>query len=279
MHACCLSRNDLGAQDVPICRPPSVADLEIHMHRMHDQLTPDGVLRQWRDVGPYHAASASKNGLVQETRLFLQAYVETGSLADARAALVNSALPQRSRVTRRLIVRTIQSRLTRWNPPEWVLTDLVTASHHVDLGVLRTLLLLHYARQETFAYDAIQHIIVPRWHSGDLRVRRDDVQAFLDRMVAQHPEIATWSYETRTKLSGNFLTTLRDYGLLTGSAVKQIVEPIVDGRVVAHLWRLLEEEGIPTQRIGDHPDWRIWLLPKERVERLTAQQRSIESIE
>jgi len=243
---------------------------------MHDYATPTVVLRHWRAAGPYHAASASKNGLVPETRLFLQAYENTGSLAAARAALLDGALPQRSRVTRTLIVRTIQSRLTRWNPPAWVLSDLVTASQQADLGLLRTLLLLHYARQESLAYDAIHHIIVPRWHSGDVQVRRDDVQAFLDRMVVQHSEIATWSYETRTKVSGNVLTTLRDYGLLTGSAVKRIKEPIVDKQAVEHLWRLLAEEGIPAQRIADHPDWRIWLLPKDRVERLIAHHRSRE---
>lgn len=238
----------------------------------------DQVFRQWRASGPYGAASASKNGLVSETRLFLQSFGQTGALKDARTALLQGGLPQRSRITRSLILRTIQSRLTRWNPPEWVLRDLVAASEQVDVGLLRTLLLLHYARQEPLAYDAVHHVIVPRWQTGDLQVRRDDIQAFLDRKTAQHQEILTWSYETRTKVAGNVLTTLRDYGLLVGGAVKRIVEPAVDGQAVQHLERLLEEEGIAPLRIAEHPDWGIWLMPPERVERLLAHHTNAESV-
>jgi hypothetical protein len=238
----------------------------------YDGVPEDPVVRQWRAIGPYVAVSASKNGLVAETRLFLQAYEALGTARAASAALVEGMLPQRSRVTRSLIVRVIQNRLTRWNPPEWVLMDLVAASHQPDLTRLRSLLLLHYSRQETLAYDLIQHQIVPSWESGVLQLRRDDVQRFLDAQVATHPEIATWSYETRTKVAGNLLTTLRDYGLLTGSATKRIVEPVIDGPAVGHLRRLLQEEGIATPRIPNHPDWRIWLLPRARVERWLALQ-------
>ncbi len=201
-----------------------------------------------------------------------------GSVDEARALLVNGRLPQRSRVTRSLIVRMIHHRLTKWNPPAWVLDDLVGASKQTDATTFQALLLVHYARQETFVYDAVHHIIVAGWEQGELHVRRDDVQKFMDTMLPQHPEIAGWSYETRVKLAGNLLTTLRDYCLLTGDAVKRIVEPTIDERAVMHLWRLLEEEGVPAQRIATHPDWRIWLLSAARVEQLKPKQLPSESM-
>ncbi|MDP9312055.1 MAG: DUF1819 family protein [Chloroflexota bacterium] len=210
--------------------------------------------------------------------MFLQAYSETGSVDDARALLVNGRLPQRSRVTRSLIVRIIHNRLMKWNPPVWVLDDLAAASQQTDATAFRALLLVHYARQETLVYDAVQHIIGVGWERGDLHIRRDDVQRFLDTMLPTHPEIAGWSYETRVKLAGNLLTTLRDYGLLIGNAVKRVVEPTIDERAVGHLWRLLEEEGVPEQRIAAHPDWRIWLLSPARVEQLKPKHVPSESM-
>jgi Putative inner membrane protein (DUF1819) len=49
-----------------------------------------------------------------------------------------------------------------------------------------------------------------------------------------------WSHSTREKVSGNALTTLRDFGLLHGKAAKEIIEPIVPPVVVQHLI------GVPT---------------------------------
>jgi Putative inner membrane protein (DUF1819) len=228
------------------------------------------LLREWRATGPYLPTSASKNGLVPETRLFLQAYGESRSVAQARTALIDRLLPQRSRATRALIARFIQARLTRWNPPEWVLEDLVDAGTSDDSGRLCSLLLLHHARQETLLYDTVQRLIVPRWQRGEIRVTRDDVLSFLSELGAQHEEAAPWSYETRVKIAGNTLTTLRDYALLTGTQVKQIVEPAVDDAAVRHLSRLLREEGVAETRLSDHADWRLWLMTSDRVRMRTA---------
>lgn len=223
------------------------------------------LLREWRAAGPYLPTAASKNGLIPETRLFLQAYSRSNSVPQARADLIDRLLPQRSRETRALIARSIQARLTRWNPPAWVLDDLVTASRLDDGSRLRSLLLLHHARQETLLYDTVQHLIVPRWQRGEIRMSRDEALAFLTEIAGHHPEVAAWSYETRVKIAGNVLTTLRDYGLLAGTQVKQIVEPAVDDSAVRHLARLLREEGVAEPRLADHSDWRLWLMLPERV--------------
>ncbi len=227
--------------------------------------TAEPVLCGWRATGPYLPTAASKNGLLAETKLFLQAYSSSHSIQQARDALIDHRLPQRSRTTRAVIVRNIQARLTRWNPPAWVLDDLVAAAEQEDPNRLRALLLLHHARQETLLYDLVQQLIVPRWHAAELQVSRDDVLAFLSEMAVHQPEVATWSYETRVKLAGNALTTLRDYGLLVGTQTKRIVEPVVDLPAAQHLMRLLREEGISETRLAEHADWRLWLMSSDRV--------------
>ena len=228
-------------------------------------MTTTAVLCAWRATGPYLPTAASKNGLVAETRLFLHAYGVAGSVRQARDELIDRLLAQRSRETRVVIARNVQARLTRWNPPAWVLDDLMQASQQDDLPRLRLLLLMHHARQETLLYDFVQDRIVPRWRSGERQISRDDALALLTDVAARHAEVGNWSYATRVKLAGNLLTTLRDYGLLTGRQTRQIVEPTVDALACTHLARLLTEEGIPAARLADHPDWRLWLLPPVRV--------------
>lgn len=221
---------------------------------------------QWRAAGPYTGNNASKAGLLDETRLFLRTYAQLGDIAAIRQALLDGGLPQRSRVTRQVIFETIRRRLVRWNPPRWVLDDLAMFAADPAPDSLRAALLLHVCRQDTLLYDLVQEVIRPSWYEGVRRVTRADVQRYLDGAQEHHPEIAGWSHETREKLAGNVLSILRDYGLLHGTAHKQIVAPIVPLPVVAHLARLLQAEGIPESAVVAHLDWQIWLWEVAQVQ-------------
>lgn len=235
-------------------------------------------ITRWRAPDPYLPNLASKAGLLDETRLFLLTYARLGDLAHARSALVDGGLPQRARDTRVTIVEVIQRRLTRWSPPAWVYTDLVTFAAEQEQPGLAAALLLHVVRQDALLYAFVQQVVVPRWYSGDHRLVRADVQRFLDLALPEHPEIDTWSHATREKLAGNVLSILRDYGLMRGRETKQIVEPLVPHNVAEHLIRLLRAEGVAETWLADHPDWQIWLWNHQRVQHvlnaLTAREAS-----
>jgi len=222
---------------------------------------------RWRASGAYLPRLASKTSLLEETRRFLLAYARLGDIEVSRQALITEELPQRSRATRVTIVEIVQIRLTRWHPPAWVLEDLIAFAQDGQQAELRAALLLYTARQDVLFYDIIQQVVVPCWFAGELELTRADIQRFLDAAQPTHPEVAGWSHSTREKLSGNALTTLRDFGLLHGKAAKQIVEPIVPPAVVLHLIRLLQAEGIPPEQIAQHPDWQLWLWDAARAQK------------
>lgn len=235
------------------------------------------MLPHWRTTGLYLPTNASKAGLLDETRLFLLTYARLHDLPATCAALVTGALPQRSRETRVTIVEVIQRRLTRWSPPLWVVTDLMAFASEQDPASLMAALLLHVVRQDALLSDFVQQVVVPRWERGDHLLVRADVQRFLDMALPDHPEIDTWSRATREKLAGNVLSILRDYGLMRGRAVKQIVEPLVTPPVVDHMLRLLQAEGVAEPDIATHPDWQIWLYSHQRAQRLVTTLQAREA--
>lgn len=229
----------------------------------------------WRATGPYLPTLASKSSLVDETRLFLATYARVGDVNVASRELIDAALPQRSRRTRTTIVSVLRMRLTRWNPPSWVLNDLVSFAQDSNPNALRLALLLHIARQDHLLYNFIQQIIVPRWHQHLYKVHRSDVQGFLDASQEDHPEITHWSYTTRERLSNSVLTVLRDCRLLEGQANKRIVAPTVPLHVAHHLVRLLIAEGVSERDLAQHPDWRLWLWESTQAQQVVAQMDKI----
>ncbi len=234
---------------------------------------------RWRASGPYLLRLASKTSLIEETRQFLLAYASLRDIEATRQALVNGGLPQRSRATRTTIAAILQIRLTRWRPPAWVLDDLITFAQDGHQAELQAALLLHTARQDNLLYDIVQQVVVPHWFAGEREIIRADVQRFLDEVQSTHLEVTGWSHSTREKLSRNVLTTLRDFGLLQGTAAKQIVEPIVPPAVVKHLMQLLQVEGISPEHVAQHADWQLWLWDQARaqkgIDKLTLQERVV----
>jgi Putative inner membrane protein (DUF1819) len=214
---------------------------------------------RWRNVGPYLSTLASKAALLEEIKLFLVTYNHYHDPDRTFKALLDTVLTQRSRITRSIIVKIIKSRLISWNPPDWVLQDLISFAHEPNLDALRAALLLHVPRQDHMLYDFVQQVIVPHQKKGESRAFISDVQTFLDTSLEDYPEISQWSVETRSHLSQGVLTTLRDYSLLKGNVNKFITLPIISDQVVHHLIRLLKAEGIPQEQIAYHPDWQLWL--------------------
>lgn len=219
----------------------------------------------WRVISPYVPTNSSKTGLFDETRQFLLVYAEIKDMDATARQLKDGGLPQRSRRTRCTIVEFVRRRVTRWQPPVWVLDDLVAFARDPTPEALRAALLLHACRQDALLYDLVQQIVVPRWQSGQAEIRSVDVQQFLDRAEPTHPEISRWTHETRNKLASNSLSILRDYGLLQGTAYKRIIEPVIPPAVVVHLVKLLAAEGIPAEELADHADWQLWLWNSTRA--------------
>jgi len=202
---------------------------------------------------------AGKSSLLEESRLLLEAYAQSGDAQVACKALIDGVLPQRSRETRASIVRVLRERLLRWHPPTWVLTDLLAFARTTSSDAFHLAMLLHIARQDLLLYNFVQQVIVPRWYAGTTKMIRSDVQGFLDAAQEVHPEVNGWSHATRERLSRGVLTVLRDCKLLKGGVKKQIVLPLVPEPAVHHLIRLLKAEGVACEQIAQHPDWRLWL--------------------
>ena len=230
-------------------------------------------------MGPYVSTLASKAALLEETRLFLVTYDHYHDLDLTCKALLDTILTQRSRITRSIIVNVIKSRLVNWNPPDWVLQDLISFAHEPNLDALRSALLLHVPRQDHVLYDFVQQVIVLHQEKSESRVFVSDVQTFLDASLEDHPEILQWSFETRLRETQGILAALRDYGLLKGAVNKSIVLPAIPTTVVHHLIRLLKAEGVPQEQLAYHPDWQLWLWqPSQAKAAITAFLKQEEQI-
>lgn len=212
-----------------------------------------------RDGGPYSTRNSSKGSLIGEAHVVFRAYACGKSFAELRAACHSGKLLRHAaRETRYRIWDALHWRFFAWGPPAWVLEDIVVASRS-DIMSARFvgLVYVHFARRDRLTFDFVTDKLWSMWNGGVRDVRRDDVIEFLVERADGH--LGKWRESTRTKLAGNILSALRDFGLLTGVQRKTLQRPVVAPEVVLHLCRLLDAEGLRGRALLEAPDWRLLL--------------------
>ena len=212
-----------------------------------------------KDVGPYSTRNTSKGSLLRETHLVFRALASGNSLEEVRTAcLAGKLLRQSARETRHRIWELLHWRFFAWNPPKWVIEDLVDACmSDVTAPQFIGLVYVHYIRRDHLTFDFVTDRLSALWNAGIREVSRHDVIDFLVENI--NGDRVKWRESTRTKLAGNVLSALRDFGLLTGVQKKRIQRPVVPPEVALHLCRLLEAEGLRGRAVLDARDWHAFL--------------------
>jgi hypothetical protein len=219
----------------------------------------DMIDRLGRDTGPYSTRNSSKGSLLPEAHVVFQALASGTSLEEVRAAcLAGKLLRQSARETRHRIWELLHWRFFAWNPPGWVLEDLIEAARGDAASQwFNSLVYIHYARRDHLTFDFATDKLARVWKAGVREISRQDVTDFL--VEGASGERPKWRESTRIKLAGNVLSALRDFGLLTGVQRKRLQLPVVLPEAVLHLCHLLEAEGLRSRAVLDARDWQLFL--------------------
>ncbi|MDE0375145.1 MAG: DUF1819 family protein [bacterium] len=109
-----------------------------------------------------------------------------------------------------------------------------------------------------------------RWRQGRLSVEIHDALGWLGEL-AKSGKVPEWSESVRSRSAQGLLSTLRDFGILTGATGgrrKEIAPPAMTPRGFAYvLWRE-HEQGASSHALATSRVWRRWLLNEEMVEDL-----------
>jgi hypothetical protein len=142
---------------------------------------------------------------------------------------------------------------------------------------LARLLYFHSARADRLLYDTVTDILLPLRESGLIDINVGHLQRPLTRWVAEGKTSGHWSEPTITRIVRGLLSALRDFGVLQGSVNKKIAPayfPVESFAYVVFYLRQRQPSG--AQLIG-LPDWKLFFLGKDSVERLLfeAHQRGL----
>lgn len=226
----------------------------------------------FRDTGPISSRNSSKGALLGEAHSVFRLLAPGVSIERLRRACIDGEiLRHRARETRRRVWEALHWRYFAWSPPTWVLSDFADAANGTttDRRFVH-IAYLHFARRDRLTFEFVTERLWSLRQSGVAGVTREDVIDFLtDRLGNTRSK---WRESTKVKLTGNVLSALRDFGLLTGVQRKRLQHRmVVTPHVVLHLCRLLDAEGLRGRTLLEARDWRLFLWDVQQTSQAMGQ--------
>lgn len=142
------------------------------------------------------------------------------------------------------------------------------AQRGVERGIIRPLLYLCAARADPLLADVVTEVLAPLKSMGRRHLEPRDVADPIARWVDAGKTTRPWSSPTQEKVVQSLLTALRDFGVLAGTARKEIVTPDLPLPSFALLARILAGTPHAGRRLIVAPEWRLYFLSPPAVERL-----------
>ena len=90
----------------------------------------------------------------------------------------------------------------------------------------------------------------------------------LDRWVEEGKTTSPWSEHTKSRVAQGLLSTLRDFGLLQGVVNKNIAPIFIPLDSFAYIAFLIHQDTKSGNMLIQTPEWKLFLLNTEDVERL-----------
>lgn len=121
------------------------------------------------------------------------------------------------------------------------------------------------ALNDRFVADIGIEWLFPLLRRAPAELRVADILAFISRAESTHPEVQSWSEETRLAVAQKYAASIRDFGLAKGTSRKSTVRPALYASPVRLLVRALRLAGMGPLEIVRPRVFRLLALDESEV--------------
>jgi hypothetical protein len=129
--------------------------------------------------------------------------------------------------------------------------------------------ILYYfaARADRLLHDVVVEVLLPLQARGITDIDVVELKRPLKKWVDAGMTSGQWSDPTIVRIAQGLLSALRDFGVLQGAVKKRIAPAYLPVEAFAFLMFYLKQLQPSGQRLLELPDWKLFFLPREGVER------------
>jgi len=137
----------------------------------------------------------------------------------------------------------------------------------VSMDVWRPILLWHMTRDEFLLRDFLCNWLFRQYEEGALRIRTEDLHPYLKELHTRELVKDVWKDTTMKRVASALLKMTVDFGLMTGTAVREFVSYHLPEESFLYLLHAMFEVHGNGADVVHAPDWRLYLMSTTDVER------------
>jgi hypothetical protein len=123
------------------------------------------------------------------------------------------------------------------------------------------------ARADRLLHDVVIEVLLPLQARGITGIDVVELKRPLKKWVDEGKTSGQWSDPTILRIAQGLLSALRDFGVLQGAVKKRIAPAYLPAPAFAFLMLYFKQHQPSGQRLLELPDWKLFFLPREGVER------------
>lgn len=215
----------------------------------------------------YTSRIIKATALITDTKNLLLHWRPSQSVEDNLARIKQENLlgkSARSRVDD--ILRIFRRRYLRDQGVISALHEFVEAN--LESQALNRILYYHAAHADKLLYDVVAKFLVDFRVKGRLEITTEDFDAQVTAWNEAELMTSVWSEKTIRTVAKNISATLRDFGILEGAHNKRIATPYLPISTFCYIAFMLKRQGLAGHQIVNHPDWSLYLMQTDSIERL-----------
>jgi hypothetical protein len=229
-----------------------------------------------RSSAPYSSKIIKAGALIGDTKMLLSHWdVDAPAKENIERMHRENLFGKASRSRVRDVLAVFRKRYLSENSVIKALVILV--KEKFPSAALDPLFYFHSARADELIRDAVTEILVPIQRRGLVDVKVQDFHRCLADWVDEGKTKGHWSEPTITRIAQGLLAALRDFGVLQGAVNKKIAPAYLPVEAFAYIAFYLKQYQPSGEKLTELPDWKLFFLQREGVERFffDAHQREL----
>lgn len=144
---------------------------------------------------------------------------------------------------------------------------------------LNRILYFHAAQSDRLLHDVVTRVLWDFYKEGKREIYVDAIESEIRRWVREGKTSAPWQSYTTLRVAQGVLATLRDFGILQGKANKYLAPVYLPLSAFAYIAFYLHLQQPSGEKLIKHPEWRLFWLSIEEVERLFLEAHQLRLLE
>lgn len=214
----------------------------------------------------YSSSLTSKGALLSEAKTILQKLDGGLDVEQIRYAVFEEdildrrTLGNREKVWREIIRRYLSGRSAQHRATMARFAASCATPAAVDL-----VLFYEFCQVDALLYDLTADCTYNLYQGARTAINAVDVNEWLSQQEPDHPEISGWSASTRNRVIRSYLATIRDFGLVQGTKIKEFHKLFVPREAFVYALYHQLDRGIRGKGLISSTDWRLFLLSQREV--------------